>query len=250
MQHRLTIDILHRHLLHHIDKQIPVLIHRQARNRIERHIALRHLPSDEIPLIIDLDKARILQVIIIIRDVIHRLGILSRKDTSQSVNLRLQRLSRVPQPEITYRIQINQILTESLQPSEQIMVYPLKVSHPALHRIVRVSLQSIDHINIRRIAPHRHHLNDTFSVRVVPIVNPHERIALLDDIDRVHTIHRTPEVLECDPIQTILIIFQTATLGLCDSQLIRLRNRVVILLTRQSVELLNLDIIANPERVV
>lgn len=83
------------------------------------------------------------------------------------------------------------------------VVYAFQISQPSFHGIIRIRLQAVDDIHIRRCRPDRYDLDDTFAVGIRGIVNTAKRVTFRDKFGSRPSIGRY-EILECYPVLTVL----------------------------------------------
>ena len=219
----LTVD----HQRHH---RLAALLHRAKKHAFRlvghrRTVSLASLPALQFLL-----EETVGQEVVLFADVICRLLVEAVEPLQRHLLPCLHVLARLGIDEVADTVVVRGVYAEALQPSEDVVADALEVADARLQVVLRVSLQAVAHVHVRRVVAHRHHRHDTLAVRIRQVVNTRERVALLDQHLRriwpaVVVAHLRGEVRERHPVQPVAVLVGLApAANIRDEQLIRLRD--------------------------
>ena len=176
--------------------------------------------------------------VVIIRYIIGSLLIEAAEPLQAHFYARLQALARLRIEELAHAIQIVQVSTEALQPSEQIRTDARQVTRAPFQRMFRISFLPVQDIHVRRVVTHRHKREQTLALLVRQVVSPYKRVILMNQQFRRTILHLSGEVVESHPVKPFLPVLSLANAHSRHVQLVRLCHVPVVFLIRVTVILL------------
>ena len=192
----------------------------------------------------------ILQEIILIRYIIRRLSVHTFEHLPCHLHGGRQALSCLIVEKLTYAIQVIDICSEALQPSEEIRADAFQITDSSFQSMLGIRLHAIQDIHIWCILANGHHSNETLAVRIPVVVATHQGIAFLESFGRRHPFHLGDEVIELQPVQTIFAIIQVTDAYGSHTELIRLGDIPVVFSAGIAVVLLHHNNVTRAQRVI
>ena len=169
-----------------------------------------------LPVLLVESEEAVLDEVVFVRDVERCLAVRRYECVASRLYVGCKRFACVAHIEVSDRVEIYQILSESVQVAELRRSESCEISDASFESCDRISLQAIDDVEIRSVSPDGHNLDDTLAICVREVVETNESVALLDCLLCCLLVQRV-EVAELDPVRA----------DFCDSEIIGLDNPTV-----------------------